>query len=60
MTINLAEIRKFLVGLAALGGEALTTGLVHGTARSVLQVGIAAIGAVLTWIVPNAQPAAKT
>lgn len=50
---SIGEIRKALVALSAFLGEALTLGLVHGTAQHWTTAAIGLIGAVLTFAVPN-------
>ena len=52
-------IDKFLVGFAAAAGEAITAGLVNGTAAHWLQIIIAGIGAAGVYLVPN-KPAPAT
>lgn len=58
MTINLAEIRKFLTALAGVAGTAIAQGLVSGAAAKWLSLAIAATTAVLVYLIPNAPTAA--
>lgn len=50
---SVGEIRKALVGLSAVLGEALALGLLHGSAQHYATVGIGLVGAALTYLVPN-------
>ena len=55
MTITLATVRKALVAVVAVAGEALTLGLLHGTVQNIAQLVIAAAGAIGVYAVPNAR-----
>lgn len=50
---KLSEVRKAAVAVAALAGEALSAGLLHGTAAHYVQVGLALLAAVGVYTVPN-------
>lgn len=50
---SIGEVRKALVALSAFVGEALTLGVLHGSAQHLATVAIGLIGAVLTYLVPN-------
>lgn len=45
--------RKFTVAAAALAGDAIAAGLLHGTAERWATVLIAVAGAITTYAVPN-------
>ena len=46
---------KFLTALLAAAGVFAASGLLHGTAELVLSTTIAAVGAALVYLVPNAK-----
>lgn len=50
---SIGEVRKALVALSAVVGEALTLGVLHGSAQHWATVGIGLVGAVLTYVIPN-------
>lgn len=50
---KLATVRKAAVAVLAVAGEALTLGLIHGTAQNITQLVIAAAAAVGVYAVPN-------
>ena len=55
--------RKFITADVAALGVILSSGLLHGTAETVLNVLLAAVGAALVYLVPNdpaPAPAAST
>ena len=49
----IAAARKAVVALAAVAGEAVTLGLLHGTAQNVALLVIAGAGALGVYAIPN-------
>lgn len=54
---KLAQVRKALVAVIAVAGEALALGLLHGTAQNIAQLVIAGAGAIGVYALPNAPKA---
>jgi hypothetical protein len=52
---SVLSIAKFLTALAGVAGEAVTAGLVSGTALRWTEIGIGVATAVAVWLVPNKQ-----
>lgn len=48
------QYAKFVAALLAAAGVIASSGLLHGTAELVLNTAIAAVGAGLVYLVPNA------
>ena len=48
------QYAKFIAALLAAAGVIASSGLLHGTAELVLNTVIAAVGAALVYLVPNA------
>ena len=46
-------MRKALVAVAAVAAEAISLGVLHGTAQNIAQLVIAAAGAIGVYAVPN-------
>ena len=53
MTKTLAEVRKAIAALVALGGVVIANNLVHGSALRWTNAAIALGGAVLVYVLPN-------
>ncbi|MGH3381377.1 MAG: hypothetical protein ACRDP6_42260 [Actinoallomurus sp.] len=49
------QYRKFIAALLAFAGVFASSGLLHGTAALILSTSIAAVGAALVLLVPNAE-----
>lgn len=59
--IRIADVRKFLVAAVGAAGEAVSLGLLHGSAERWTTIGIGVATALLTYVVPNTPtPAAPT
>lgn len=56
----MSKYRKFIAAALAAAGVFGSSGLFHGTAELVLTTTIAAVGAALVYLVPNASPATRT
>jgi Na+-transporting NADH:ubiquinone oxidoreductase subunit NqrB len=48
------QYAKFAAALLAAAGVVVSSGLLHGTAELILNTAIAAVGAALVYLVPNA------
>lgn len=53
------KYRKFIAAALAAAGVIVSSGLLHGTAELVLNTVIAAVGAALVVLVPNAPAVAR-
>jgi hypothetical protein len=53
----MSKYRKFIAAALAAAGVYASSGLLHGTAELVLSTTIAAVGAALVLLVPNADEA---
>jgi hypothetical protein len=53
------QYRKFIAAAIAAAGVFASSGLLHGTAQLVLTTVIAAVGAALVLLVPNAPASAR-
>lgn len=54
---NLSEIRKALVSIAGVAALLIATGLLHGTAETVVNAILAVLTAVGVYVTPNGVPA---
>ena len=55
----MSEYRKFIAAALAAAGVVASSGLLHGTAELVLNTVIAAVGAAVVLLVPNAPAATR-